>query len=182
MEGRFNLTYAIRETRLGLLLIAATRTGVCFVRFGADRADLESALAREFPFADAQPGDERVSGMSEAIADYVDGRTIGVDVPLDVRGSCFQRRVWKELAAIPRGETRSYSDVARAIGMPRGARAVARACASNPVPVLVPCHRVIEKGGGIGDYSGGAHRKLCLLQNEGAIESKSRLGSWRAAR
>jgi AraC family transcriptional regulator of adaptative response/methylated-DNA-[protein]-cysteine methyltransferase len=182
MEDGFDLTYAIRETRLGPLLIAATRTGVCFVRFGADRDELESALSDEFPFADAQPGGERVAKMSEAIADYVDGRSTEVGVPLDVRGSCFQRRVWKELAAIPRGETRSYSDVARAVGLPRGARAVARACASNPVPVVVPCHRVVEQGGRVGGYNGGAHRKLCLLRNEGAIGSKSRQDSWRAVR
>lgn len=169
MENRSTLCFAIRETRLGPLLVAATRAGVCFIRFGADRSGLASALAEEFPFADAQAEDDRVAEWSEAIVDYVDGRAEIVDVPLDVRGSCFQRRVWKELATTPRGETRSYAEVASAVGMPRGARAVARACASNPVPLAIPCHRVIEKSGGVGGYNGGVHRKRLLLRNEGAI-------------
>jgi len=169
MNCRSTLTFAIRETRLGLLLVAATQGGVCFVRFGADSQELMAALAGEFPFADAQVEGGRVAAWCETIADYVDGRASRVDVPLDVRGSCFQRRVWKELAAIPRGETRSYAEVAHGIGMPRGARAVARACATNPVPLVVPCHRVIEKSGGVGGYNGGKHRKRLLLQQEGAI-------------
>ena len=112
------IEYTTVRCTLGLLLVAATSTGVCFVRFGDGRSDLETALAEEFPFAEAQKGNARVAQFCEAIVDYVDGHTKGVDVPLDVRGSCFQRRVWKELAAIPRGETRSYSEVAQAIGMP----------------------------------------------------------------
>lgn len=169
MEERSILRFAIRETRLGTLLVAATRTGVCFVRFGADASALMSALAEEFPFADAQSEDERVASWARAVVAYVDRRAVNLDLPLDVRGSCFQRRVWKELAAIPRGETRSYAEVARAIGMPSGARAVAQACASNPVPLAIPCHRVIETGGGVGGYNGGARRKRPLLRSEGAI-------------
>jgi AraC family transcriptional regulator of adaptative response/methylated-DNA-[protein]-cysteine methyltransferase len=87
-------------------------------------------------------------------------------VPLDVRGSQLQQRVWKELARIPRGETRSYGEIARAVGLERGARAVARACATNPVPLAIPCHRVIEKSGACGGYIGGVERKRALLQRE----------------
>jgi len=169
MQERFQLVYAIRDTRLGHLLVAATATGVCFVRFGDDPSELRAALRDEFPFADATEGHARAVRLSEALVDYVDGRSTRVDVPLDVRGSCFQRRVWKELAAIPRGQTRSYGEVARAVGMPRGARAVARACARNPVPIAVPCHRVIDADGRVGGYNGGANRKLRLLADEGAV-------------
>jgi len=163
------LDYTIRNTDLGLLLLAATRAGVCLLRFGTRESDLSAELAHEFPFATARRADVRLARWSGAIADYVDGRSARVEVPLDVRGSCFQRRVWQELAAIPRGETRCYSELAQAIGLPGGARAVARACAANPVPIVVPCHRVIEKSGRPGGYNGGPQRKLQLLRGEGAL-------------
>lgn len=169
-NGSENLDYGIRETRLGLLLVAATQRGVCLVRFGASERSLAATLAKEFPYAPLMRSEAKISVWSDAIVAYVDGRTEQVDLPLDVRGSLFQRRVWKELAAIPRGETRSYSDVARAVGAPRGARAVAQACASNPTPIVIPCHRVIEKGGGLGGYAFGARRKRRLLRSEGALD------------
>ena len=173
MQQASNLDYTIRNTDLGLLLVAATRTGVCLLRFGTRESELSAELAHEFPFATARRADVRLARWSGAIADYVDGRSARVEVPLDVRGSCFQRRVWKELAAIPRGETRSYSDVAQAIGLPGGARAVARACAANPVPIVVPCHRVVEKSGRLGGYNGGPQRKLQLLRSEGALPAEN---------
>lgn len=169
MHEASKLEYTIRNTDLGLLLVAATRSGVCLLRFGARASELAAELEHEFPYATARRADARLASWSGAIADYVDGRSACVEVPLDVRGSCFQRRVWKELASIPRGETRSYSDVARAIGHPGGARAVAQACAANPVPVVVPCHRVVEKSGRLGGYNGGPDRKLQLLRREGAL-------------
>jgi AraC family transcriptional regulator of adaptative response/methylated-DNA-[protein]-cysteine methyltransferase len=173
MHEESNLDYTIRETALGLLLVAATRTGVCLLRFGTRESELAALLAQEFPYAMARREDARLARWSGAIVDYVDGRSACVEVPLDVRGSCFQRRAWKELAAIPRGETRSYSDVACAIGHPEAARAVARACAANPVPIVVPCHRVIEKSGRPGGYNGGERRKLHLLRSEGAFAVES---------
>jgi AraC family transcriptional regulator of adaptative response/methylated-DNA-[protein]-cysteine methyltransferase len=172
MHQASNLDYTIRNTDLGLLLVAATRAGVCLLRFGARESELVAELVHEFPFATARRDDARLAGWSGAIADYVDGRSACVEVPLDVRGSCFQRRVWKELEAIPRGETRCYSDVAQAIGLPGGARAVARACAANPVPIAVPCHRVIEKSGRLGGYNGGPRLKLQLLRSEGALPAE----------
>jgi len=166
MPERFTLAFAIRATRLGPLLVAATTAGVCFVRFGDDARARRAALAAEFPFADAEEDAPRVAPWCDALVDHVDGRASRVDVPLDVRGSTFQRHVWKELSAIPRGETRSYREIADAIGMPRGARAVARACARNPLPVAIPCHRVIGADGRAGGYNGGAERKLRLLAAE----------------
>jgi len=167
MREGSELAYAIRDTDLGRLLVAATSQGVCLVRFGATDSELAGLLRRELPFAVVRREGGAVAEWADAIVAYVDGRASGVEVPLDVRGSCFQRRVWKELAAIPRGETRSYREVARALGMERGARAVARACAANPVPVVVPCHRVIASSGVPGGYNGGGERKLRLLRGEG---------------
>jgi AraC family transcriptional regulator of adaptative response/methylated-DNA-[protein]-cysteine methyltransferase len=177
-----DLDYTIRNTDLGLLLVAATRRGVCLLRFGEREAGLLAELAREFPFAVPRRADARLAGWSGVIVDYVDGRSTSVEVPLDVRGSCFQRRVWKQLAEIPRGETRTYADVAVAIGVPGGARAVARACAANPVPVVVPCHRVIEKSGRPGGYNGGSRRKLRLLRKESALAVEPANGGGRPPR
>jgi len=147
--------------------VAATERGVCFVDLGARDADLTRRLLKEFPFADFERSPSgRTLQWSRAILDYLHGDSAKIDVPLDVSGSRFQRRVWAALRSIPRGETRSYSDIARAVGSPQGARAVARACAANPVPVVTPCHRVIEKSGRLGGYARGVRRKRQLLRLE----------------
>ncbi len=165
-----SIEYSLRSTPLGRLLVAGTQRGVCFVDFGSRDGELLERLAREFPFADCRPArGPSVRSWANQIAGCVDGRADRVGVPLDVRGSRFQRRVWAALRRIPRGETLAYSDVARKIGRPTAARAVARACASNPTPVVTPCHRVIEKGGGLGGYARGVRRKRRLLQMEGAL-------------
>ena len=159
--------YCIRSSRLGRMLVAGTTRGVCFVRFGTRDADLVRLLEVEFPFGVcARTRSGSVSEWASRLVGYVDGRSEVVDVPLDVRGSRFQKRVWSALAKIPRGQTRAYSEVAAAIGAPRAARAVANACASNPVLVVTPCHRVIEKGGGLGGYAAGVRRKAALLASE----------------
>jgi AraC family transcriptional regulator of adaptative response/methylated-DNA-[protein]-cysteine methyltransferase len=161
--------YCVRSSTLGKLLVAATGRGVCFVRFGARDAELRKLLEREFPFGEfSQSHRGTVRGWADAIVRYVDGGTETLDVPLDVRGSQFQKRVWSALRRIPRGQTRAYSEIAGAVGQPRGARAVAGACAANPVPVVTPCHRVIEKTGALGGYGGGVRRKRALLKTEGA--------------
>jgi AraC family transcriptional regulator of adaptative response/methylated-DNA-[protein]-cysteine methyltransferase len=168
MEGE-SIDYRTRSCSLGRLLVAGTRRGVCYVRFGARDGELRRRLEQEFPYAQfRRVANGDLERWSAAVAGYVDGRVAEVDVPLDVRGSAFQRRVWNALRRIPRGETRAYSDVARAIGSPHGARAVAHACATNPVAVLTPCHRVVERGGGLGGYAGGVKRKRALLRAEGA--------------
>jgi AraC family transcriptional regulator of adaptative response/methylated-DNA-[protein]-cysteine methyltransferase len=161
------IEYVLETCPLGRVLVAATERGVCFVDLGAKDADLTRRLLNEFPFADFERSRSgETEQWSRAIVNYLHGESEKIDVPLDVSGSRFQRRVWAALRRIPRGETRSYSDVARAIGVPRGARAVAQACAANPLPVVTPCHRVIEKSGRLGGYARGVWRKRKLLRLE----------------
>jgi AraC family transcriptional regulator of adaptative response/methylated-DNA-[protein]-cysteine methyltransferase len=165
--------YCVRACSLGRLLVAGTERGVCFVRFGESEAELEHRLKGAFPFAPLEragddPEDDRVSAWGHALADYVDGRSDSAEVPLDVSGSRFEERVWQALRQIPSGETAAYSEIARRLGNPRAARAVARACADNPAPLVIPCHRVIEKSGALGGYGGGVSRKRALLEREGA--------------
>ena len=164
-----SIDYRTRVCSLGRILVAGTRRGVCYVRFGATDGELRRRLEQEFPYATfREVSSGRVERWSGAVVDYVDGEATVVDVPLDVSGSAFQRRVWQALREIPRGETRAYSEVARAVGSPNGARAVARACATNPVAVVTPCHRVVGRGGMLGGYAGGVARKRALLRVEGA--------------
>jgi AraC family transcriptional regulator of adaptative response/methylated-DNA-[protein]-cysteine methyltransferase len=159
--------YCIRSSRLGRLLVAGTARGVCFVRFGRREADLVRLLESEFAFGVFVRADSgSVLEWASRIVGYVDGHSQTIDVPLDVRGSRFQKRVWSALGKIPRGQTRAYSEVAAAVGSPGAARAVANACASNPALVVTPCHRVIEKGGGLGGYAAGVRRKAALLASE----------------
>jgi AraC family transcriptional regulator of adaptative response/methylated-DNA-[protein]-cysteine methyltransferase len=165
---------ATRETSLGWLAVAATRRGVCHVRFGASEASLAAALARELPCAAFARAGRRTADWADLLAAAVEGRADATAVPLDVAGSRFQRRVWDALRRIPRGATRGYGEVAASLGQPRAARAVARACAANPVPLAVPCHRVVPRaaagsGGSIlraGGYRFGAWRKRRLLAAE----------------
>ena len=151
---------------LGWLLVAATNKGVCAVKLGDTREELEADLRREFPAATIAPDRPADPAWIENIVDRISGPTRDAMLPLDVRGTAFQWRVWRALQAIPAGETRSYSDVARSIGRPSAVRAVARACASNPVCLVVPCHRVVAKNGGLGGYRWGTARKARLLSAE----------------
>ena len=164
------ITWSVRFTRLGPLLVAASARGVCLIRFGTMDEDPGRVVSEEFAWAVVRRDEAGVGPWADAVADYVDGRSPHLDVPLDVRGSRFQRRVWAALAAIPRGETRSYAQVAESVECPRGARAVARACAANPTPVAVPCHRVLPAGGQDGGYRYGIWRKRALLDLESATE------------
>ena len=172
--------FAIRECSLGRVLIAASERGICHVRFGESERDLERQLQTELPFATFERDEIRLKPWIDALIACIEGYDEGSgdghseggarirELPLDVAASRFQRRVWGALMRIPRGETRSYSDVARAVGLPKGARAVARACATNPVAVLVPCHRVVAQNGDLGGYRWGIERKRALLAREGA--------------
>jgi AraC family transcriptional regulator of adaptative response/methylated-DNA-[protein]-cysteine methyltransferase len=170
------ITWTIRDTRLGALLVAATPRGVCFSAFGDGEPELAAALAAEFPYAELRRDDVGLKTWSDVLVAGVDAGGSRADVPLDVAGSRFQRRVWDALRAIPRGQTRGYAELAAAIGAPRAARAVARACADNPVPVAIPCHRVVPKQGGTGGYAYGPWRKRALLEAEDPAE---RGRSWR---
>jgi AraC family transcriptional regulator of adaptative response/methylated-DNA-[protein]-cysteine methyltransferase len=160
------IEFAIVPSSLGPLLVAASERGVCQVRFAEAGVDLEEELGREFPFAELRENPIRLKPWSDALVSYVDGHSTHLEVPLDVSGSRFQRRVWTALRSIPRGSTQTYSEVADSIGLPKGARAVARACASNPVAVAIPCHRVVAKRGGLGGYRWGLARKRALLERE----------------
>jgi AraC family transcriptional regulator of adaptative response/methylated-DNA-[protein]-cysteine methyltransferase len=152
---------------LGWLLVAATERGVCNVRLGPDPDGLESELRAEFPFAVLERDDAGLAAWGAALARAAAGRDPGLDLPLDVPASRFRRRVWDALRRIPHGETRTYAEVAAALGRPRAARAVGGACAANPVALLVPCHRVVPAAGGVGGYRWGAERKRALLLAEG---------------
>lgn len=160
------IAYSVAPCPLGQLLLAATEAGVCAVKLGDSEAALEEALRAEYPAAAIRRDDARLGPWLAAILAHLDGARPHLDLPLDVRATAFQERVWQALRAIPYGSTRSYGEVAAAIGMPSAARAVARACAANPVALLIPCHRVIREGGGLGGYRWGIERKRALLEAE----------------
>ncbi|HSL23792.1 MAG TPA: bifunctional DNA-binding transcriptional regulator/O6-methylguanine-DNA methyltransferase Ada [Vicinamibacterales bacterium] len=158
--------YTCVSSAAGRLLVAATTRGVCAVKLGASDAELVRLLREEFPAAVIDSGDPALRGWVEGILAMIDGKAPKAQVPLDITGTAFQLRVWKELQKIPVGETRSYAEVARRIGKPRAFRAVARACATNPVCVAVPCHRVVASDGTLGGYHWGVERKEALLERE----------------
>src|SRR5213593_2770614 len=159
---------------LGRLLVGATTRGVCAVRLGRSDAALEAELAREYPDAELRRGRDRGAGCSptgpavNTLLRHLAGDAARLDLPLDVEATEFQQRVWQALRAIPYGETRSYGAVAEAIGHPGAARAVARACAANPVALVIPCHRVVRGDGEPGGYRWGVARKRLLLEQERA--------------
>ena len=167
-EG-MSIRYTVAPTSVGRLLVGLTDRGVCAVSLGDDERGLERALREEFPRADIRRSDdERVAQAVRTIVAQLDAGTPAADLPLDVDATAFEMRVWNALRMIPYGETRSYSDVARAIGQPSAARAVARACARNRVAIVIPCHRVVRTDGEMGGYRWGARRKERILQREKA--------------
>jgi AraC family transcriptional regulator of adaptative response/methylated-DNA-[protein]-cysteine methyltransferase len=154
------------DSRLGRVLMAATRHGVCKVSFGSDDADLEAQLAAEFPEAECARDDTGLSAWSGKLAAYLQGDLKQMDLPLDAQGTAFQRKVWAALRQIPYGQTRTYAQLAQSIDQPSAVRAAARACATNPVAVITPCHRVVRSDGGLGGYRWGLERKKQLLERE----------------
>ena len=161
------IAYSIVDSPLGRLLVAATDKGICFVSLGEDDAALEEILRQEFPKAHSLQRDDRAIAPSlEAILAFLEGQTPDVALPLDIQATAFQRRVWQELRAIPVGETRSYAEIAKALGQPTAQRAVGQACANNPVALVVPCHRALRADGGLGGYRWGPARKERLLDRE----------------
>jgi AraC family transcriptional regulator of adaptative response/methylated-DNA-[protein]-cysteine methyltransferase len=162
-----SVQYVTVNTPLGRLLVAATPRGVCAVKLGDAARALVADLRREYPRARVSKGHRGLAAWTRAIVGLLEG-TPPVDLPLDIRATAFQWKVWRALQAIPVGRTRSYSDIARAIGRPAAVRAVARACASNPVCLVIPCHRVVQKDGGLGGYRWGIARKRALLAKESA--------------
>jgi AraC family transcriptional regulator of adaptative response/methylated-DNA-[protein]-cysteine methyltransferase len=165
------ITYATFQSPLGLAMIGATDRGVCFLQFGESEAALRKALSAEYPEAELTSMPAPTAEFRKWIAAlnrYLAGARTSLDLPLDIRATAFQTQVWTYLQSIPRGEVRSYSEVAEGIGRPSAARAVARACASNTIAIAVPCHRVIRGTGGAGGYRWGVERKEKLLALERA--------------
>jgi AraC family transcriptional regulator of adaptative response/methylated-DNA-[protein]-cysteine methyltransferase len=160
------ITFAIAPTPLGRLLVAATDRGLCAVRFGETATELERDLRQEFHAASLHRDDAAMQKYVEPLVASIRGENTTIDLPLDVRATAFQMKVWEQLRQIPRGETRSYRDIANEIGQPAAVRAVARACATNPVALAVPCHRVVRSNGDISGYRWGVDRKKKLLQGE----------------
>jgi len=160
------IRYAIAGSPLGRMLIAATDRGVCAIQFARSDDELIEGLKREFPFAVRKPDEGGLQAWIEAVLSKMAGSELNAALPLDIRATAFQRRVWMYLQSIPFGATRSYGEVAKAIGQPSASRAVARACATNPVAVAIPCHRVVREDGNISGYRWGVERKKTLLEME----------------
>jgi AraC family transcriptional regulator of adaptative response/methylated-DNA-[protein]-cysteine methyltransferase len=170
------IRYVVEKTPLGILLVAATDRGVCAVNLGDDADALESALTVEYPAAsisrDRDVGTPLRGWVAQIVA-TLSGRESRGDIPMDVEASAFRWRVWRELQKIPFGQTRSYTGIAKAIGSPTGARAVASACANNKLAVLIPCHRVVRQSGELGGYRWGLERKRALLDKERSARERS---------
>jgi AraC family transcriptional regulator of adaptative response/methylated-DNA-[protein]-cysteine methyltransferase len=158
--------YSMIASAVGQVLVAATDTGVCSVKIGATEAALAADLRREYPSADIAANLKPRTEWVKAISEHLRGEAPSLDLPIDVQATAFQWKVWRALQRIPYGETRAYAEVAKSIGKPKAVRAVASACARNPVCLVVPCHRVVPKAGGIGGYRWGAARKEALLKRE----------------
>ena len=162
--------YSVVACPLGQLLVAATERGVCKISLSDSAADLIADLATEFADAERLRDDEGIGFWVERILAYLKGWQPAIDLPLDLRATAFQVKVWQQLQKIPVGETRTYSEVAAAIGQPTAVRAVANACARNPVALVVPCHRIIRKDSSLGGYRWGIERKRALLAGEQAFK------------
>ncbi len=161
------IAYTIIDSPLGRLLVAATGAGICSVQMGDSDAALIAALAAEYPAAEcARSEAPPLAGWAAALREHLSGVRPDLDLPLDVLGTAFQHRVWSELRRIPYGQTRTYAQVAQAIGRPSAVRAVARACATNPAALVIPCHRVVRSDGSLGGYRWGIARKVSILDKE----------------
>ena len=158
--------YAIAKSPLGKLLVGATERGISAVYLGETESAMVAELREEYPQAEIAPAKEPFERWVREIVARTEGKQPRMELPLDLQATAFQRKVWQELQRIPRGSTRTYSQVARSLGKPRAVRAVARACASNPVSVVVPCHRVIREDGALAGYRWGLPRKQQLLAQE----------------
>ncbi len=162
------IRYAVASCSLGLVLVASTDKGVCAISFGEERAALVEELHQRFPKADLVSNDNDLTATVESVVDLIEQPGRGHALPLDVRGTAFQERVWQALRAIPAGQTASYATIAEAIGQPKAVRGVAQACAQNPTAVAIPCHRVVRSDGALSGYRWGVERKEALLAREGA--------------
>jgi AraC family transcriptional regulator, regulatory protein of adaptative response / methylated-DNA-[protein]-cysteine methyltransferase len=163
-----SIRFAVGECSLGSILVAATAKGVCAILLGDDPEALVRDLQDRFPTAQPIGGDTAFEHAVATVVGFVEAPALGLDLPLDLRGTAFQQRVWRALQDIPAGSTASYSEIAGRIGAPKSARAVAQACAANALAVAIPCHRVVRTGGGVSGYRWGVERKRALLAREAA--------------
>lgn len=163
-----SIRFAVGECSLGSILVAATEKGVCAIEFGDDPDALVREFQDRFPTARFIGGDQQFEQLVATVVGFVEAPVMGLDLPLDMRGTAFQQRVWQALREIPAGSTVSYTEIAERIGAPTAARAVARACASNTIAVVIPCHRVVRTDGGLSGYRWGIERKRALLDREAA--------------
>jgi AraC family transcriptional regulator, regulatory protein of adaptative response / methylated-DNA-[protein]-cysteine methyltransferase len=164
-EGE-TIRFAVGECSLGSILVAASAKGVCAISLGDDPDALSEALQDRFPRANIVGGDKGFERLVAKVVGLIEAPRSGLALPLDVRGTAFQQRVWKALREIPSGTTSSYSEIAKRVGSPKAVRAVARACASNPLAVAIPCHRVVRRNGNVSGYRWGIERKIALLKKE----------------
>jgi AraC family transcriptional regulator of adaptative response/methylated-DNA-[protein]-cysteine methyltransferase len=169
-EG-LSILYTIVDSRIGRVLLAATERGACAVCMGASDEAVEAALKEDYYAANLHRDDKGMKKWAEALLSYFDGHEFPRDLPLDVQATAFQWRVWKEIQSIPYGQTATYSNIAKSLGAPQATRAVARACATNPVAIVIPCHRVIGKDGSLRGYAWGVKRKKTLLSLENKAQS-----------
>jgi AraC family transcriptional regulator of adaptative response/methylated-DNA-[protein]-cysteine methyltransferase len=160
------IRHGFGRSSLGLVLAAGSDRGICAILIGDDEGALLDDLGRRFPKAVLVPGDADFQERIARIVAMIEEPARGLALPLDIRGTAFQRRVWQALAAIPAGETRSYAELAEGIGLPRATRAVAGACAANPLAVAIPCHRAVRRDGSLSGYRWGVERKRALLDRE----------------
>jgi AraC family transcriptional regulator of adaptative response/methylated-DNA-[protein]-cysteine methyltransferase len=160
------ISYTIAASRFGRVLVAWTERGICALSFGGAGKPLQAFLTEEYPKAEIRRHHGAMTGFVQDVLAHLQGRQPHIDLPVDVQATAFQRRVWQELQSIPYGETRTYSQIARSLGQPAAIRAVARACATNPVSIVIPCHRVIRQDGSLGGYRWGLGRKRALLAQE----------------
>jgi AraC family transcriptional regulator of adaptative response/methylated-DNA-[protein]-cysteine methyltransferase len=160
------INFSITACSLGFLLVAATEKGICSVSLADSEEALKTALCNEFPAAQVQHSEAALQELTQAILNFIARREPHIDLPLDVQATAFQWRVWQVLRSINSGETRTYTQVAEAIGQPTSVRAVARACATNPLALVVPCHRVVRTDGSMAGYRWGLERKKTLLAQE----------------
>lgn len=165
---RTEIRFAVGQCSLGAILVAATAKGICCISFGDDPQTLVDELQDRFPHARLLGGDSDFEQWVAHVVGFVEAPRLGLDLPLDIRGTAFQQRVWQALREIPAGTTASYSEIAARLGAPKSARAVAAACAANPLAVAIPCHRVVRRDGGLSGYRWGVERKRALLAREEA--------------
>ncbi len=160
------IRFAIGDSSVGLVLIAKSDRGVCAILMGDDPGQLARDLRDRFPRANLIDGDGDFEQLVSRVAAFVDAPAVSLDLPLDVRGTSFQKRVWQALREIPGGSTASYSDIAKRIGSPKSVRSVARVCGANPLALAIPCHRAVRNDGALSGYRWGVERKRVLLERE----------------